>query len=139
MDMKTAFALVNRDILLKNMRSIEVREGLVVKCEKMLKETVTTLKVRNKEGRKFWTGRKMRQKCPLSPRLFTLLIAHLDEELEKEGGVMVREKDLFLAYADDVALVTKDEGRMKGMIRVLQKYVERKGLEVNMRKIKIMR
>lgn len=52
---------------------------------------------------------------------------------------MVREKDLLLAYADNVALVTKDEGRMKGMIRALEKYVERKGLEVNMRKTKIMR
>lgn len=70
-DMKT-FALVNRDILLESMRSKGVREGLVVRCEKMLKETVTRLKVRNKEGRKFWTGREMRQKCPLSPRLFTL-------------------------------------------------------------------
>lgn len=35
-------------------------------------------------------------------------------------------------------MVAKDGG-MKGMIRVLGKYVERKGLEINVGKTKIMR
>lgn len=138
-DMKTTFVLVNRNILLESMRGKKMREGLVVRCKKMLKEIVMRLKVRNKERRKFWTGREMRQGCPLNPRLFTLLIADLDEELVKGGGVMMGEKDLLFAYADDVALVTEDKRRIKEIIRVLKKYVERKELEVNLRKTKIMR
>lgn len=53
-----------------------------------------------------------------------------------KGG---RKKINSLAYADDVTLVAEDKGGMKGMIKVLEKYVEKKGLEVNVRKTKIMR
>lgn len=38
-------------------------------------------------------------------------------------------------YANDVTVVAEDEG---GMIRVMEKYVERKGLEVNVEKTKVM-
>lgn len=44
-----------------------------------------------------------------------------------------------LAHADDVALVAKNERGMKGIIRVLKKYVEKTGLEINVRKTKIMK
>lgn len=38
-------------------------------------------------------------------------------------------------YANDVTVVAEDEG---GMIRVMEKYVERKGLEVNVEKTKVI-
>lgn len=44
-----------------------------------------------------------------------------------------------LAYTDDVAVIAEDEGRMKGMIRVLEKYVEGKSLEMNVEKTKLLR
>lgn len=44
-----------------------------------------------------------------------------------------------VAHADDVALVAANERGMKRMIRVLKKYVKRTGLEVNVRKTKIMK
>lgn len=43
-----------------------------------------------------------------------------------------------LACADDMAVVAEDEGGMKGMIKVVEKYVE-KGLEVNVEKTKVVR
>lgn len=53
----------------------------------------------NEQGGKFWTGREMRQGCPLSLSLFILVIADLDEELEKGGleRVKVGRKDLFIS------------------------------------------
>jgi len=44
-----------------------------------------------------------------------------------------------LAYADDIVLVTENEAGMKGMIKSMEEYVKGKGLEVNVKKTKIMR
>lgn len=66
----------------------------------------------------------------------------MDEELGKKGwgGVKVRRRKIFsLTYANDVAVIAKDEEGMKGMIRVLEKYVKWKDLEVNVEKTKVLR
>ena len=64
-----------------------MREGLVEMCEEVLNETVCRVRVGEEEGKVFWTARGVRQGCPLSPSMFTLLLADLDEELEKGGWV----------------------------------------------------
>lgn len=81
---KAAFDSVDRKILLESMRKRGVKGGLVVRCEEMLKETVSRVKVGEKEGERFWTDKGPKQRCPLSPCLFTHLLADLDEVLEKE-------------------------------------------------------
>lgn len=44
-----------------------------------------------------------------------------------------------MAYAAYVAVVAEDEGGLKGMIKVQEKYVEGKGLKVNVEKTKMIR
>lgn len=84
-DMKAAFDSVDRDVLMQTMRRRGVREGLVVRCEEILEETIGRVRVADRVGERFWTGKGVRQGCPLSPCLFTLLLADLDEELERGG------------------------------------------------------
>ena len=82
------------------------------------------------EGEKFWTA------------LFTLLIADMDEELEKGvwGGVKLGGRKIYtLVYADNVAVLGEDEEGMRGMIAKLERYMDGKGLQVNVDKTKIMR
>lgn len=52
--------------------------------------------------------------------MFTLLIADLNDVLERDswGGIKVGSKKIFsLAYADEVAVIAKNEGAMKEVIR----------------------
>ncbi|XP_024868251.1 trichohyalin-like [Temnothorax curvispinosus] len=80
-DLKAAFDSVDRGILIKAMRERGIREGLVRRTEEMLRETKSRVRGGNELGEVFWTGRRVRQGCPLSPILFNVLLADLEEEM----------------------------------------------------------
>lgn len=44
-----------------------------------------------------------------------------------------------MSYADDTVLLTEDEEGMRSIIGRLKKYLERKGLELNTNKTKVIR
>lgn len=44
-----------------------------------------------------------------------------------------------LAYADDVVLMAEEEQEMRAMLSRLERYLEKKGLELNAEKTKVMR
>lgn len=53
-DMKAAFDSMDREILLKdNERKREMKEDLVVRCEEVLKETMSRVRVREEKGEDF--------------------------------------------------------------------------------------
>jgi len=71
-----------------------------------------------------------------------LLIADLEEVMGKvkRGGVKLGGKRIYtLAYADDIVLLAEQEDEMRSMIVRLEEYLDRKGLELNVEKTKIMR
>ena len=88
-DMKAAFDSVDREVLARSMRKAGIREGLVKRCVEVLRETKSKMRVGEKEGESFWTSKGVRQGCPLSPILFTMLLADMEEEMKKGrwGGV----------------------------------------------------
>lgn len=52
-DMKAAFVSVDRDMLVESIKKREVREGLVSRCEEVLRETMSRIKMKEKEGGRF--------------------------------------------------------------------------------------
>ncbi|XP_024875959.1 trichohyalin-like, partial [Temnothorax curvispinosus] len=141
-DLKAAFDSVDRGILIKAMRERGIRDGLVRRTEEMLRETKSRVRGGNELGEVFWTERGVRQGCPLSPILFNVLLADLEEEMGrvKWGGIMLGGKRVYtLAYADDIVLIAEDEDQMKSLIERLEGYLGRKRLELNVGKTKIMR
>lgn len=60
-----------------------VREGLFRRCETVLREMVSKVRVSKEGGERFWTERGVILGCLLSPVLFVLFLPDLDEELGK--------------------------------------------------------
>lgn len=56
------------------------------------------------------------------------------------GRDKVGEERIYLmAYADDITLLAEGEDEMRSLIGRLEEYMERKGLELNVGKTKVMR
>lgn len=119
-----------------------VREGLRERVKEIYRETISKVKVGGETGESFWTSKGLRQGCPLSPILFNLLIADVEEDLRKGnwGGVRIGGRRVCtLAYADDLVLLAGKEEKMECMIRRLERYLEGKNLEVDVGKTKVVR
>jgi len=141
-DLKAAFDTVDRSCLLKTMEERGIRRGLIERVGEILRETKSGVRMGDEIGEYFWTMRGLRQGCPLSPLLFNIMIADLEEEMArgKWGGLKLGEGRIWsLAYADDMVLVAENEEEMRSMIVRLEHYIDRKGLEVNTEKTKILR
>ena len=140
-DFKAAFDTMDRKILWETMKEKKVDEGLIRRIREIYKETVNTVRVQQKETQEFWTKKGVRQGCPLSPTLFAIYLADIDDYLEKrqDGGIVLGKRKIWtLSYADDVVLLAKDEREMNEMIRNLENYVQRKKLTLNVNKSKIL-
>jgi len=58
----------------------------------------------------------------------------------KWGGVVLKEEKVYsLAYADDIVLIAESEEEMKSVIERMEDYLDKKRLELNVKKTKIMR
>jgi len=96
-DLKAAFDSVDREVLGRALREQGVRKRLVERCVDVLRETRNRVRVGGEVSEVFWTGRGVRQGCPLSPGLFNILLADLEEHMKKGcwGGVRLLEGKVY--------------------------------------------
>lgn len=67
--LRAVFDTVDRRILIKAMKKRGIRKGIVGRCIEILREMKCRMRVQGRLGKEFWTGREVRQECPLSPGL----------------------------------------------------------------------
>lgn len=63
------------------------------------------MRVGREVGGTFWAARRIRQGCLLSPSLFNIILADVEEEMEKVkwSGIRLGEERIYtLMYADDM-------------------------------------
>jgi hypothetical protein len=73
--------------------------------------------------------------------LFSVVVSELEEWLRRrnEGGVVVGRCKIFsLMYADDIVLIADEVEELKGMIKTLEKFLDKRKLELNLDKSKIV-
>lgn len=56
-DLKAAFDMIDREVLVETMRERGIREGLVRRVEEIFRETRSRVRVREILGSPFWTAR----------------------------------------------------------------------------------
>lgn len=122
-----------------------IKKGIWVHLKKKIleiyKETRNVVRIGEKRSVASWTEKGVRQSCPLSLTLFNLYIADLSEKLRKEierGLLVGKPKVWSLIYADDITLFAKWEKELKGMINRLGRYVKTKGMELCLKKPKVI-
>jgi len=128
-DLKAAFDSVDREDLEKEFGEEKGEWGIEGKNNGD-EETRSVVRVGGRIERKFWTEKGIRQRCPLivSPMLFNLLIADIEEELRRDemgkrhervklGGRKLKE------YADDLVILMEKEEGMRWLMRRLEGYI----------------
>ena len=140
-DLKAAFDSVNRSILWEKMKQLNISENLMNRIQEIYTVTKNKVKIKNEFSNVFYTVQGLRQGCPISPTLFTVYIALIENVFKKAqsgGAVVGRQKLWTLSYADDLALIAKEEGEMKCMLKTLEKFLQKIKLELNVEKSKMV-
>jgi len=140
-DLKAAFDKVDREELWIAMEKRGISIGLINRIKEIYRSTKNAVKVHGGVSDWFWTEKGLRQGCPLSPTLFSLLIADIEEELKKGqvGGARIGNERIWsLAYADDIVILAKDEESLKEMMKRMERYLKKKKLQLNTEKSKII-
>ncbi|XP_050471575.1 golgin subfamily A member 6-like protein 22 [Bombus huntii] len=140
-DLKSAFDRVNRKKLGEIMRRMGVNEKLTRRIEEIYEDTKNVVRIRNNNTEEFWTVRGVRQGCPLSPTLFNIYVAGLEEEMRKGqvGGIVVGDRKVWsLSYADDIVLIADREEELKEMMKRFKTFLEEVELELSTEKTKLL-
>ena len=121
-DLKAAFDTVDREILWEILEEMGISVYIIERLKGIYKET--KVRVRAEEGlsEEFWTTKGLRQGCILSPILFCLYIAGLEERYENRniGGTVVGNKRIWsLAYADDLVILAENREALLDMCDTL--------------------
>lgn len=139
-DLKAAFDKLDREILWDMMRRRGISEVLIERVKEIYEETRCRVKIYEKETKEFWVKKGVRQGCPLSPTLFNIYIADIEEEMRKgPGGVKIgKDKIWTLEYADDIVVVAEKEEGLRAMMKMIKVYVDKKKLELSAEKSKVV-
>ncbi|XP_024874051.1 trichohyalin-like [Temnothorax curvispinosus] len=121
-DLSATFDKVDREELNKIMERTGISQKIRKRIGEIYQETRNVVRVNGHTTSRFWTTKGVRQGCPLSPTLFMLYTADLEERMRK----------------DDIVLLARSPEELKEMISRFRKYLEKKKLTLNAEKSKVM-
>jgi len=141
-DMRAAFDNMDREILWEDMKKKGMNRQLIGRIEKIYEETEVVIRTRKGYTEEFKTRKGVRQGCVMSPILFNVYMADLDNRLRERdiGGVGISGHRVWsLAYADDIALVANNREAMVDMMQTFKRFLREKKLELCVEKTKVLK
>lgn len=136
-DLKVAFDNVDREKLWEILERKGIDRRLIMRLKRIYVGTRSVVRTKDGLSDKFVTRKGVKQGCVLSPLLFNLYVAELDDYLRKRGvGGVALESDRIwlLAYANDMMLVAKNRVALIDMLDTLKLFLKKRALELNVDK-----
>ena len=140
-DFRKAFDSVAREALLYKVASMGIGGKVFKVLQNMYENTSTRIKLIRKLSDHIKLENGVEQGHPLSPELFKIFIHDLSSELNE---VIANTPELnkinisHLFWADDLVLLALSESTLQNLIDILEKYSNLWGLNINLKKTKVM-
>ena len=140
-DFKKAFDSISHGALWTKLASLGVSNMILTLLQSMYANAISVVQLGTEISSHFPCRKGVRQGCNLSPLLFNLFIADLEQHLEADeaGGVdLIHSKLRLLLFADDLVLLSESPEALQSSINSLSKYCLKWSLQVNLTKTKVV-
>ena len=141
-DFKKAFDSIPRHILFQKLLDFEINGKFYDCIVNMYCNDISCVKVADSITPSFVSNQGVKQGCILSPTLFNIFLADLQDITEKAEcePVNIKENSSLgcLIWADDLLLLSKTEMGLKNMLSALNSYTKKNGMTLNTTKTKVM-
>jgi hypothetical protein len=137
-DYSLAFDSIIRDSISKVLYTHKIPPKLINLIQLTLENTTARVKVNNALSTNFKINTGVKQRDPLSPTLFNMVIDSVLTQMDTRGNISTRLKQL-LAYADDIVITTRTKGALIETLHQLKSSSEEVGLKINEKKTKYLK
>jgi hypothetical protein len=100
-----------------------------------MSQTKARLKIHNQINAPIKYSKGVKQGDGLSPTLFILALHNAVWDIEERGTIYTKSRHICV-YADDIAVITRSETRLRQVYREIEEKTQQMGLMVNKKKTK---
>ena len=139
-DFKKAYDTVNRDLLMKRLKSLGINGIFLRNIASMYMKTEYSIKLNSGHLNDIHSNLGLKQGCPLSPMLFNLYIDDIDnvfDDLCCPIEIQNEKINNFL-YADDLVIVSKSSEGLQRCLDKVHDFAKAKHLTISVNKSKTM-
>ena len=140
-DFKKAFDSIHRDTLWKIVRLYGVPEKFVNIFKNLYDNSASCVRTSVGDTEFFNVYSGVRQGCVLSPFLFLIIVDYIMKRATEgvDFGIPFGEGNLNdLDFADDIALISKDQASLQTLTSNLEEHGKKAGLRINVNKTKTL-
>lgn len=147
-DFEKAFDRVEHDFLFDTLEAFDFGENFIGCLRSLYSDARSCVKVNGYVTNFFHLTRSIRQGCPLSALLYSLVAEPLVLAINANSDIQsIKVKDFkhfstdmkVYQYADDTTLVVKNENSILKGIRIVETYCKGSGAQMNIDKMEIMK
>ncbi|VEN37593.1 unnamed protein product [Callosobruchus maculatus] len=131
-DFQQAYDRIKRHRMYKVLEDFKINAKLRRMVQLTLRKTENMVRINNEISEKFEVNEGVRQGDPLSTVLFSLCLEKVirGANINREG-LLYHRKHQCLAFADDVAIVTRGKKELQEVVRRLDREAKKLGLYIN--------